>query len=100
MKIILRGTISKIHEPRTAGTSEITEVCLNKKYHDPDSGELKGEDNYPIQIWTEKLSEFKKCYEISSKMEITGFLNGRLVEKDGTPKCFMNFTAQKFSTIK
>lgn len=96
MKMSIKGTVHHIGEPRAAGQGTVTEVILNKKYHDPETGELKNEDYYPVQIWQDKFADFQKCFERSSRMEINGFINGRLVEKDGKQSCFMNFTGQKF----
>ena len=99
MKITIVGVISHIGEPKQAGTSEVRDVVLHKKYHDPDSGELKGEDYYPIQIWTDKWSDFEKVYHVSSKMEIKGFINGRRIEKDGKVSHYLNITGREFRTV-
>jgi len=98
MKITLKGTITKVGEIKATEKSEVREIILNKKYHDPETGELKAEDNYPVQIWKDDMPEFAKAYDKSSRMEISGFLNGRLIDKDGKHTCFMNFTGKKFST--
>jgi hypothetical protein len=96
MKIKMRGTVAKIGEPKKAGNSTVREIVLNKKYHDPDSGDLKSEDNFPVQIWEDKFPDFEKQYHVSSLMEIEGFLNGRLVGEGGEARCFMNFVGRSF----
>jgi len=95
-KITIKGTITKVGQPRKAGSGEVTEVILNKKFHDPETGALKNEDNYPLQIWQDKFAEFKKAFEKSSLMEVTGFINGRTVGEGENEKSFINFVAQSF----
>ena len=99
MKVEQIGTVTKIGEPKTAGKSEVREIVLNKKYHDPDTGDLKSEDNYPVQIWSDKWSDFEKAYQKNAKMKITGFINGRLIDKAGVERCFMNFVGQNFEAL-
>ena len=96
MKMTIRGTVTQIGEPRVTDKSEVTEIIINKKYHDPETGELKAEDNYPCQIWKKQFLEFEKCYHKNSMMEVTGFLNGRKVDKDGRQSFFLNFVGTEF----
>lgn len=98
MKVTQRGTVTKIGEPKKAGNSQVREIILNKKYHDPDSGELKSEDHYPVQIWEDKFAEFEKQYQVSALMEIEGFINGRLTGEGDNQRCFMNFVGRKFKS--
>lgn len=99
MKVKITGVISKVGEFKKAGNSEVMEVILNKKYHDQDTGELKGEDHYPVQIWKDIFPRFEACLNFSSKMEITGFLNGRKAGTDDKQSFYMNFTAREFRTL-
>jgi hypothetical protein len=96
MKITIKGTVTKIGEPKAAGSSEVREIWLNKKYHDAETGELKSEDTYPLQIWKDQFADFEKCYTTSAKMEVTGFINGRLVGEGNEARCFMNFIGRSF----
>ncbi|OHB72384.1 MAG: hypothetical protein A2W17_04485 [Planctomycetes bacterium RBG_16_41_13] len=98
-KITIKGEIIRVSDPKTAGTGTVREVVLLKKYHDPQTGELKNEDYYPCQIWQDKFPDFEKCYHVNSKMEITGFINGRKIPKDGGDNFFLNFVGKSFKTL-
>lgn len=98
-KVTIRGEIHKIGEARTAGNSEVKEIIIHRKYHDPDTGELRGEDFFPVQIWEQNWDEFKKCVEHSGKVEMSGFVNGRRTVKDGSASYFCNIVAKSFKNI-
>jgi len=99
MKLEITGTVTKIGIPKTAGKSQVREIILNKKYHDADTGELRSEDDYPVQIWEDDFKAFEATYGRSAKMKISGFINGRKFGDADNEKCFMNFVGKKFATI-
>jgi len=99
MKIEIRGQISQIGEPREAGKSLVREIIISKKYFDSNTGELKGEDYYPVQIWEDVFPEFEKAYTKSSNMVILGYVNGRRAEKDGSVSHFLNITGKSFISL-
>jgi len=99
MKITITGTVSHIGEFKQAGASEVREVVLHKMYHDPDTGALKGEDYYPVQIWKDRYIDFEKAYHTSAKLEIKGFVNGRKIEKDGKASHYLNLTGREFRPL-
>jgi len=99
MKVTLRGEVIKVGDARTAGTSEVKEIVIHRKYHDPDTGELKGEDFFPVQVWKDRWREMEEAIKPSSKVEMTGFVNGRRIEKDGTASFFCNIVAHSFKNV-
>ena len=99
MKLTIKGGVTRIGDIQTAGNSAIRTVVISKKYHDPETGELKSEDHYPVQIWEDKWAEFKQAYDQSSYMEVEGYLNGRKKEKDGQVGYFFNFKGRNFKPL-
>jgi single-stranded DNA-binding protein len=99
MKVTLRGRIIEVSEPRTAGSSEVVEVIIHREFYDQDTGEKKGEDFFPVQVWKEKYEQFQKILEYGKKVEMKGFVNGRRTEKDGRPSFFCNIVAKEFTEI-
>lgn len=99
MKVTLRGEVHKIGDARTAGSSEVKEIIIHRKYHDPDTGEMKGEDFFPVQVWKDKWEEMNKVLAVSSKVEMQGFVNGRRTEKNGEASYFCNIVARSFKNI-
>lgn len=99
MKVTLRGEITHVGEPRTAGASEVKEVIIHRKYHDPDTGELKGEDYFPVQVWKDKWNELNSSMGKGNKVEMQGFVNGRRTEKNGEPSYFCNIVARSFKNV-
>jgi single-stranded DNA-binding protein len=99
MKVTLRGNILQISEPRQVGSAQVVEIVINKKFYDQNTGELKGEDFYPVQVWDNVWPELNKVIEKGGMVEMQGFVNGRKIEKDGKPSFFCNIVAKSFKNI-
>jgi len=98
-KVTLRGTIESVSEERQAGTSKVKEVVIHRTFHDPDTGEKKGEDFFPVQVFEKCFDSLESVITSTGKIEMQGFVNGRKTEKDGKPSYFCNIVAKSFSRI-
>jgi hypothetical protein len=112
MKVTLKGTVTKIGEPKEIkgsegrGTTSIRQVVLQKKSFNHDSGELISDDSFPVQVWEKDMTLFNAAYHVSAKMEIDAYLNGKeytkkdVAEGEDEQGFFLNLTGKAFRTIK
>ena len=108
MKVTLKGIVTKFGEVKEIkganGNPDTTiqEIILQKKSFNTETGELRSDDVFPIQIWGKDLTLFNAAYSLSSKMEIDCYLNGKKYTKEGTTdeKYFLSLTGKAFRTVK
>jgi hypothetical protein len=99
MKVTIKGTVKSCTDARTVSNGSICELVLEKKYHDPDTGEIKSTDFFPIQFWNDMFEKYAAAVKVSKVLEVTGYLNGKLNSKDGNDKAFLSITAKEFKPI-
>jgi len=95
-KITINGTIVRIGETKEIKSGNVREVIVCRKYHDPQSGELKSEDFYPVQVFKDCYEKYQELIYAGKKVSVNGFVNGRRSEKDGSTSYFCNIVAKEF----
>ena len=96
-KITLTGTIARVNDAKTIASGTVREVIINRKYHDPESGELKNEDWFPVQVFKDQEKIAGELLTPGRKVKMEGYVNGRRSEKDGTASYFCNIVAKSFT---
>ena len=95
-KITINGTIVRIGDTKEIRSGNVREVIVGRKYHDPQSGELKSEDFYPVQVFKDCHEKHQDLITVGQRVSINGFVNGRRSEKDGSTSYFCNIVAKEF----
>ena len=101
MKIEITGNIHLVSEPKTAGNSEVTNIVINKKVFNFDTGELVADELFPVQIWKDDMPAFYAATSEGTKVKVEGYLNGKKYSVEGRDDVFfLQIVGKKFTAIK
>lgn len=98
-KVTITGTITEIGESKKIASGEVLQVVVNRKSHDPNTGKLKNEDHFPVQVFNPLKMNPAPDLIKGQKVRVEAYVNGRMSDKDGTPSYFCNLVAKSIVKV-